>query len=525
MSQEKESLGLTSARLLSSLYLGQFLGIIVTVLTLIIVTRWLGPSNYGIYTFAFGFAALIDAIGNFGIGTYFGKNLAKHNFLKDHAKVVETLVSGYSILLPLSLLLSLIGIGASSYVANVLFKSLAISPFTLILASSIIFFQTTQSTSVQALIGLTRGKLASYVSLFVDIIQLFASLFLLYLGFGVNGAIAGMLIGYILGAALGILLILKVVSRAGPINIKLPSAQEIKQALSFLLPMGMSNVLNFSMANFAILYLSIFVSTAVLGNYGAALKGLNFIQIFYFTTSTALLPLFATAFESKDKEKVEKDQNRLLAYSLMISLPFILFIGVLAVPGARLLLSGTYGSAGTFLSLIAFGSLIDTLQYFLSVLLISRGLTTALFKSLLISAIIQLAGILLLVPSLGVFGAIISIFFIGPTVEVVLFTRLAKNLTKFNLDYKKIGMLFLSNIILAIPLSAALLLTRSSLEIVAGIIILAIAYPAILVFLKVVENSDMELLKKVSAKIPLLKKPADLLLSYFSFLMNLRGSS
>lgn len=536
MKEEKEALGVTSARLLSSLYLGQALGALVTVMTLIIVTRLLLPTGYGVYTFAFGFMALVDFVGNFGMGTYFGRNLARYTYEKAHKKVLDTLITGYTILLPITAFLTLLGIAISPYVADVLFKNLNIQPLTLMLAASIIIFSTTESTAVQALIGFKRGKLASTVGVLVDIVQLVASVALILTARGatpallsaakINGAITGMLVGYVFGAALAFFLIWRIVSREGPIKLHRPSSGEIKTALSFVVPMSLNNVLNFSMVNFTVLYMSIYVSIADIGNYGAAIKGLNFIAIFYSTMSTALLPLFTTAGVSKEVGKVDDAYNKLLIYSLMVTLPFIVYVAVLAKPGARLLLSSAFGMTGIYLSLIAFGTLIDTFQYYLSNLLISKGFTTPLVKSLLVSTILQLAAVLILVPipGVGVYGAIAAIFFIGPVTESILFIRLSKRLMNFKLDYGKTALLFASNLLLAIPLSVALLFSSALLSLITGLIILVVAYPALIVLLGVIRRPDLEELSGIAKKIPALAKPAGLVMDYLRFLLGIKGS-
>ncbi len=520
--EESESLGVTSARLLSSLYAGQLLGIVITVITFIVVARLLGPSGYGVYTFAFGFMMLVDFAGNFGIGTFFGKNLPVFRHEKKHQRVVDTLVTGYAILLPVTAFLTVLGIALSPFVAGVLFKQLDIAPITLMLASSLIFFSTTESTAVQALIGFTRGKLASVVSVSVDAVQLAACVLLVVTGHGVDGAIEGMLIGYVFGAVLALYFAFRIISKEAGTRIRLPTREERSDAVRYVIPMSLNNLLNFSMASFATLYLSLFVTKAILGNYGASLRGLNFIAVFYSTMSTALLPLFATAGVSRKPGEVNKTYNRIFYYSLMTTLPFIVFVAVLARPGISLLLSTGYENAGLYLSLIAFGSMIDAFQYYISVLLISKGFTMPLVRTLLISNALQLATVLMLAPRFGVVGAIVGLFFVGPLIESALFVRLSSKLMGFELEARRVIALYACNLLLAVPLAAALLLSSSVASLVAGLVILVVAYPALLVLLGLMRRPDIEMISGISKKIPILDRPASIMVRYFAFLLSLR---
>ena len=522
--EKKEGIGVSSARLLSSLYMGQIAGVIITVATFVAATRIMGPALYGAYTFAFGFSAFVDFVGNFGIGTYLARNLARYSYRKDERGVVKTLMTGYSILVPISLVLTLVGIAASGYVARSLFPELGIAPLTLMLASSIIIFSTVESTTVHALIGLSRGKLASFVGVFVDLLQLISVVTLLLAGYGLNGAIVGMLIGYAAGAVAGILLIYSSLEQKSGLVLKLPNLGELRNALRFVVPMSLNNVLNFGMSNFAILYLSLFVSKVVLGNYGAALKGLGFVAIFYSTMSTALLPMFTKAGASRKRKDSGAAYNLIIRYSLMLTLPFIVYMAVMAGPGVRLLLSSSYKSTGLFLSLIAAGAVIDAFQYYISNLLISRGITMPLVKSILVSNIAQFIALVALVPRFGVPGAVVSIFFIGPLIESALFVMLARRLMSFRLEYVKTGLIFAGNILLALPLYLALLASSGTLALLLGAVVLVLAYPAILIFIGAIGQSDLKIITGISEKIPPLRAPAAFVEGYMRVLLKAKGS-
>lgn len=522
MNAEEETLGVTSARLLSSLYAGQFLGVIITVITFITVARLLGPDGYGIYTFAFGFYMLVDFAGNFGIGTYFGRNISKYMNEKKGQNVLDALMTGFSILMPISALLTIIGIAISPYMAGVLFARLGIAPLTLMLASCLIFFSTAESTAVHALVGFTRGKLASLVNVTVDAVQLVSAISLVLAGYGVNGAIAGMLAGYMAGAVLAFALLARIAPSGGKIKARLPTKARISEALRYVVPMSLTNIFNITMVNFTTLYMSLFVIKAVLGNYGAALKGLNFIAVFYGTMSTALLPLFAKALASKKKDEINKTYNNIFSYSLMMTLPFIVFVAVLARPGVDILLASGYSQAGIYLTLIAFGSMIDAFQYYISNLLISRGITMQLVKVLLVSNALQFGAVLLLAPKFGAFGAIAGLFFVGPVVESILYVRMAKKLIGFSIDGRKIGTVFACNIILILPLSASLLFGSSALSIISGLVILAVAYPALVVIFGLIGNRELEMAKAIYKRMPMIKKPAQLISKYVAFLISMK---
>ena len=139
MALDKESLGSRSARTFSVLGIGRVIGLLIGIATIIIIARLLGPVGYGVFTLAFAFFSLIGATSNFGFGVYLTKFLSEYEEKKDRKRFGRALASGYLSVIIMGMLLTLLGIALSGTVASVLHDS-GISSFTLMLASSVVFF-------------------------------------------------------------------------------------------------------------------------------------------------------------------------------------------------------------------------------------------------------------------------------------------------------------------------------------------------------------------------------------------------
>lgn len=520
MAENKDGIGVTAARLVSSLYAGQIIGVFITAATFILLTRLLGPGSYGLYTFALGFSTLIGSIQGFGIGSYFNKALPGFGKREDKEEALKVISSGYAILLPIALVLALAGTALSPYIANVLFKHLGIDSLALVLASWSFFFSVIVYITTNALIGFIKGKLASIVTVSVDILQLFLSVGLVLLGYGVNGAIGGMLIGYVIGCVISMALLFSVLSRYGSVRLRMPGKSDLKKALSFSAPIGANNVLNYSIQSFGILYVSFFITKEVLGNLGAAVRGLNFIAVFYNTMSSALVPLFAKASIAKEGKEAAADYNKMLLYAILVSMPMIIYIGVLAKPGVSLLLSSAYSSTSLYLSLIAFGTAINIFQFYIVSLLLAKGYARKLLKYNAASIAVQYALVIAVTPFFGVLGMIATLFIIGGILDDVIFMALARRVLGMKFEYRKLGMLFLGNMLLAIPLSLALLVGNPALSLLAGLIILIIAYPPILTALRVLNKADIDLMESIAKRIKILERPAGWFIAYLRLLTN-----
>ena len=108
----------------------------------------------------------------------------------------------------IGILLSLLGIAFSGVLAS-LFSSTGIQASTFALASTVIFFFMLYGTSDYALIGLGKNTVAVIVENLENVVLLVASVVLIGMGYGPDGAIAGILISYVFAAAVGTWLVFK----------------------------------------------------------------------------------------------------------------------------------------------------------------------------------------------------------------------------------------------------------------------------------------------------------------------------
>ncbi len=523
MHVKKKSIGSEAGRTLSFLYLGQILGAIITILTFIYVTRFLGPSNYGIYVFAIGFSALVSAVGNFGIGSYMSKNLSLFSYKKNIEGINRTISSSYILLFIVALILTLIGILISGVVSGVFISKINISYITLTIASCIIFFSMIQNVNVHALAGFSGGKQAAVTSITVDIIQLISIVALLLLGLGVNGAVLGILLGNIIGSMLSIFFILRIAKTYKGFRLFMPKKKMLSEVFNFSFPLAINNVLNTAMQNFSILFLGFYVTSAIIGNYGAALKGLNFATIAYGTMSMVVLPIFAKINASKKAKEIGNSYTKVMVYSLVLTLPFIIFVSAMAQPAVYLLLSNKYYLAPLFLTLITLGVAINMIAYYIGSILASNGLTKKMLKYNGVSVAIQLLLLMVLTPYFGVLGVILPVFILGGLMNDILLIMAVKNNVSAKINYKRIIACVVGALLLYIPLSIAFITSSIILQLILGFILSIVFYPIILSFLNIIGADDISGIRSFVPKVPFLSKAFDYILSYTNILIGIKN--
>lgn len=517
MAKEKEALGRRAARTLSAMLLANVSGLILGIATIFAVARLLGPGNYGAYTIAVSYYLLIDAALYFGIGQYFNKRLSELEHDGKKEKLLSALSSGLILALAFSIALTLIGIGAAAYVAQI-YAPLGVSFLTLAIASFVMFFSILFGACNSALIGFGEVRLAALTSIVENAIQLAACVILVLLGFGFNGAVAGIVIGYLAGFAVSLSALMAV----GGKHVRLGfvfDKKEIRYAFKFCTPIALSNAVNNGANVFSTLLLGVFVTASLLGNFGLAFRGINIISVVAGTAPVAAIPVLSIALSRRSKKKkLEEAYNKSVLYSLLITLPIMVFTAAFAKPLIYLLATSRYSAAPLYLSLMSIGMMIYAPGIFASNLLIAGGQTRKLLKYTGIATLLQLVFLLILVPSYGALGAIAAAFFIGNGVITYLLVKGTAKHFKIKTDYSKMLKIFVSCAALALAFGLVYFIPGNALQLLCGAAVLFILYPIFAVLFRAVDKEDVKELRKAMSGIPALRKSAGFMISYISFL-------
>ncbi|MDE1824970.1 MAG: polysaccharide biosynthesis protein [Candidatus Micrarchaeota archaeon] len=504
MYAEQESIGRRAARTLFAVVLGRFAGLIILAVTFILVARLLAPANYGAYTVAIGYSALIAALAQFGVASYFDKNIAALSYKRDKKGLARIISNGYAVVVPISLALMLLGAALSGPIASTYLRNSGVQAFTLILVSVDIFFSTLWNTSFSALVGFGRGRQASTSLVLLLLLQLGLGVGLIYAGLGVNGAILGLLIGDALGFVLTTYYTMSAYGYFGAGKICWPDLRGIKETISFSVPLAANNLMVSGVANFATLFLSTFVSAYILGNYGTAIKGLGMMNFVYGNLALVLIQAFSTIIHTtKKKAALNGAYNTAIVYSLLINLPIVVFVGVFSGPLVSLFLTSSYSNAAGYISLIALGTTIAIINSFTLSFFTAAGKVGEVFKISAVSALAQLLGLVILVPYLGAIGAILALYIIGSTVSLLLYIHRLGKVFSVRLQYPKIYRIFASNILLVLLLAPILLVHLNLAELVIGLIAAILLYPPILVLFGCIDGKILSELVLLVGALPI----------------------
>ena len=398
----------SSARGGFKLFLGVSISSIVTAVSLILVLRLLAnPGEYGIITKALIFPAILGLFKDWGTNSAMIKYLAQYRSENKPQSVKNVMVTGLLFELVTGVLLTLLCFLLADFLATNVFQIpeakvlIEVASLT-ILADS--FLKVSQST----FIGLERLEFHSLTLILNSSIRCFLAPLLVFLGYGIMGAIQGLIVAQLTAGIIGLIIFYVAIFRnptEKSLN-KLDITGTLKTLLRYGLPLSVSGVIGGFLPQF---YNTLLKDTIALGNFQA---GVNFTVIISFFTvpiATVLFPAFSKLKAKEEKETLRVVFQSSVKYGALLTLPVTLMIMVLSEPLVFAVVGTEYTEAPFFLTLyciiyfyVGLGSL--SLGNFLN----GQGKTQITMKLALLT--LGLGSLLgwTLIPQFGVVGLIVA---------------------------------------------------------------------------------------------------------------------
>ena len=390
------------------LLLGQVSSTLVLALGMLLVARFLGPSDYGSFNKAQSVVQIVFLLMNLGISSAMTRYIAqfRHENKQDYIQVyIET---GILLSLTVSTALTILLYLSSGYIANKLYQDPSQEILIKYLSISIIG-QAFLALSTGIIIGYERMELKSLTQLLYSLTKSVISPILVYIGFGTLGAIIGHSAPIILSGTLGTLFIYLLYRKTRTNTRPITHTEAAKQILTYGFPLYLSVILTGVLPHLYTTLLGVYTTNTQIGNYSVAI---NFTVLLSFVTlpiGTTIFPLFSK-FTTKNPE-LEFLYRNAVKYSTLFAYPIIWTIIALADPIIQALYSTQYTQASHYLrlyllsfNLIGLGSICNP------PLLNSQNRTDLTFKSTLTRFLAAVPLSLVAIRNYGVHGLILTYF-------------------------------------------------------------------------------------------------------------------
>jgi len=333
------------------LFIGVSISSIVTAVSLILVLRLLGnPDDYGIITKALIFPAMLGLFKDWGTNSAMIKYLAQYRSENKLHCVKNVMVTGLLFELITGVLLTLLCFLLADFLATNVFQ-LPETKVLIEVASLTILADSFLKISQSTFIGLERMEFHSLTLILNSGIRCFLAPLLVFLGYGIMGAIQGLIVAQVTTGIIGIIIFyiafLRDYSKKDALS-KMDIKETLKTLLRYGLPLSVSAVIGGFLPQF---YNTLLKDTAALGNYQTAVNFTVIITFFTIPIATVLFPAFSKLKAEEEKKTLRVVFQSSVKYGALLTLPVSLMIMVLSEPLVFAVVGTEYTEAPFFLTL------------------------------------------------------------------------------------------------------------------------------------------------------------------------------
>jgi stage V sporulation protein B len=397
-----------SARGSLVLMIGQIIATIINAVTVIWIARVLGSTSYGEYTIAFIPVSISLLFQDLGMNSSITRFVSLYRHDGQEKQLKTAVMTGLVFSIFTSIIISgFIIVFAEPIAVGYLHKP-EIEPLLRASALAVLGGGGLVTTLQAIFVGYEIMSLRSFLTVFWSICRTVLSAALILMGMGSFGAVFAYTASQIIAGIIGVFLLL--------IYIKFPSDSNnaldfgmLKRYLIYGLPLSLGTLLQGILQQFYQYLMVLYVSTELIGNYGAAVTFGSLVSLLTGPIYISLFPLYSK-FKRGDPELAIIFRTA-VKFTGLITLPVCLAIIAVAEPLSRLMFGANdYPLVPLYLSVYILNYAFEGLGGMsLGTLISGIGESRASLRASIITFITGVSLAVLLVSRLGMVGILITI--------------------------------------------------------------------------------------------------------------------
>jgi O-antigen/teichoic acid export membrane protein len=319
-----------------------------------------------------------------------------------------------------------------------------------------------------------------------NFIKTFTSIILLEMKFG----IIGVLTAWIAGSSS--LFLVSLIFSKNLLKIgKNKGEFSLKTMLKYSVPIYGSSIISYFQSTIDKYVILLLTNQEILGLYAPAVTAMAYVAGFSGYITSAIFPKMSELFGKKDLDTMLKGLKEVSRYASIIYVPLAFGLAAVSIPTIDLFAGSRYVGGGPVLMILALTSIILPISNTLGVYFASIGNTKVFFISSLFSLIMGSTFSLILVPVLSIIGAALARGF-STFFGFIIFLFCLEN--KKIIDWKNFLKVSIISLIMAIVVYSLTLIIYSKYLLPIYILIGGIIYITLIIILKVINKSDIELM-------------------------------
>ena len=387
-------------------FVGTAIGMFFGFFTRMVIARFLGPGDYGLISLGVACLSIAATIGLLGLPAGITRYVSFYKGKGDKSRIKGTIVSALKISFPISLILACLLFFGANWISINVFHDANLTGVLQIFAIAVPFWCLAQ-IFLRATIGFQDMRYKAYVEdIFQNVFKLAVILLLLYLGFGVLGAIWGWALAIIVMSFLAFYFLEK---RVFPVfNTEVKAVSIRKELFSFSLPLTLVDASRLIFGWIGTLMLGYFITSYDVGIYNAALPTAGLVQIALVSFAAIFMPIISELYSLRKYEDIRRTYSIVTKWIFSIVFPGFLLIILFAKQIMWILFGSEYVSGAMALCILAFGYLIASAVGPTSSTLAAFGRTKIIMGCYFVGAGMNFFLNIYLIPIYGVNGAAIA---------------------------------------------------------------------------------------------------------------------
>jgi len=346
----KVELARTAAKGVTHLFIGKIGSRIAGMLGGLILIRLLTPEDYGLIAIATVAPGIFGLLGSFfGVGPALIKHLAECKSKGEFGALRQFAYSGFIFSVGISSFLMVVSYSFANEFASVVLGKSYMTPLIQVaslslLTSSLYFF------AESVLVGLEAMRTYAILMVIYESLTKILPILLLVLGWGVWGALFGMMLAGLITGLVGVLASFIIVARTGDnLNSSIDRKTALNKMIVYGIPLGITDLLYSGLGKFYGFMIAVYCIPSDIGNYNAANRVFSALSYLTYPISTVLFPVFSKIDPKKELDLLTKVYVYCIKYSSFLVLPAVVLLMVMAKPLTVVLLGAQYENAWFYL--------------------------------------------------------------------------------------------------------------------------------------------------------------------------------
>jgi O-antigen/teichoic acid export membrane protein len=501
------------------LMIGQILSTLILAIGVLIVANLLGQEDFGLLNTAMAPVSIAMIFQDMGVNSALIKYISQNRYEKNKGNLKVFLESGLVLTFITSFMLAGIVFISSDYLAQKVYGIVELGPLIRYL-SLLIIGQSFLTTAYGITVGYERMGLRSGLQVFYSFMKSIAAPVLVYIGYGVFGAVLGELVPVLITGGLGLFFILLIYLKEREYSGSLSFVEATKMIVGYSSPLFFSRVLTGVQPHIYTSLLVIAYGRIMTGNWNAVLRFSALLAFVTMPISTTLFPLFSK-LENKIDELKFIYQNS-VKFSTLFAYPIAVAIIVLSDQISNVLLS-KYEYASLFLRIymltfiwIGIGSNSN------GALLNSHRMTKQTLQITFVQFLITIPASFYIIPKYGVIG-LIGLLFVSGFIGNLFSLKIIWSYFNFIFDIDSFFKLLATGILTFFISNFFVnqISLNMWLEIFIGGSFTFILYFALVLIIRVLDETDIGYLSNIADSLGPLSPPMNLVLDIIRKLVRL----